>query len=178
MISFMCHVFELHSVTSNLCKVDGGLATVKCDLDVLQLLHVVGQDVRQGNLHNGSIFPFWNEHLAIESFTLSTCQFWVRSLIGLSSSANLASPTCKTLLVQQVYWNGEWWDHLLLAGLRGHVWVEAWGCCGNSPRRTNPKKGSVPLTTYVGKSGRWKGNELILICSWKGSSAFNTGRTF
>ena len=50
MISFMCHVFELNSVTSNLCKVDGGLATVKCDLDVLQLLHVVGQDVSQGHL--------------------------------------------------------------------------------------------------------------------------------
>ena len=58
MISFMCHVFELHSVTSNLCKVDGGLATVKCDLDVLQLLHVVGQDVSQGHLLGFLIFAF------------------------------------------------------------------------------------------------------------------------
>merc|ERR1719341_1349866 len=35
---------------SSLCKIDRGLATVKCNLDVLQILHVVGQDVRQGNL--------------------------------------------------------------------------------------------------------------------------------
>ena len=53
----------------HLCKIDRSLAAIKCDLDVLQILHVVGQDVRQRNLQLIHIC-FWNENI-INVFNLN-----------------------------------------------------------------------------------------------------------